>query len=235
MGRLIKFTTPDTEPDRKSMPMPAPAKAKKRRYLARDDRRSALLDVAAEVVEQQGWPALSMIAVADAAQVSRQLVYQHFESVDELMKDTMTHIFRDVYEGIRARIQSEPGKVMDVVLAAENMTFNLPPNRARALWQILTATTSGQADATRASRRIRHLVSKMWTPTVCMLYRVNEKDGQAMAWMLNMAFWGAHQLVEDGELDQAAASKLFMRLVQNAGKIEATAKPLKKTGAAKTA
>ncbi len=52
-----------------------------RAYLARDDRRAALLDVAATVVETQGWPALSMISVAETAEVSRQLVYQHFTSV----------------------------------------------------------------------------------------------------------------------------------------------------------
>lgn len=196
--------------------MPRAAAQEKRHYLARDDRRNALLDVAAEVVEKQGWQALSMISVAEAAGVSRQLVYQHFSSVDELMTDTMTHVFSDIYEGIRKQLKSDPAKVMEMVLAAETETFKLSRNRARALWQILTLPTAADSDAGRASRRIRHLITKMWTPTVRMVFGLDEREGRALAWMLNMAFWGAHQLVEEKEIDQASASRLVLKLIQSA-------------------
>ena len=79
---------------------------KKRAYLAKDDRHNALLEAAASVVEKQGWPALSMISVAETAKVSRQLVYEHFASVDELMTEVMSHIFREGYENLRDTISA---------------------------------------------------------------------------------------------------------------------------------
>lgn len=182
----------------------------KRAYLAKDDRHNALLDAAAAVVEAQGWPALSMIAVAEHAKVSRQLVYAHFSSVDELMTQTMTHIFREGYEQIRETIQRRPGNVADLTAAAERMTFSeLSPGRIRALWQMMTATHSDSAETSRMSSRLRHLITNLWTPIARDSMGLDEQDSRAITWMLNMAFWGAHQLVEDGELDRESAMRLF--------------------------
>lgn len=86
--------------------MAAACAAKKRNYLAKDNRRLALLETAVVVVEKHGSPALSMISVAEQARVSRQLMYQHFESLDQLMTETMTHIFREGYERVRGATAS---------------------------------------------------------------------------------------------------------------------------------
>lgn len=192
--------------------------AKKRSYLAKDDRRAALLKTAAEVVERHGWPALSMIAVAEHAKVSRQLVYQHFESLDQLMAETMTEIFREMYESMRASIRSNPRNLTDLTLFAERMTFNLSPGRTRALWQMITATYSDSAEANRMSRRLRHLLTNLWAPATREAFGLPERDTRALIWMLHMAFWGAHQLVDEGEIDRASASRLFLWLL---GQIQA--------------
>jgi len=183
--------------------------AEKRAYLARDDRRLALLDVAATVVEQQGWQALSMIAVAEAAKVSRQLVYQHFTSVDELMADTMSHLFRSRYENIRSSIGDSGSDLAGLIRIVEQQTFDENPARVRALWQMITATFSENAETSRMGMRLRHLLTKLWTPVVMEQFALNEPQGRALAWMLNMAFWGAHQLVHDGEINRKTATDLF--------------------------
>ena len=182
----------------------------KRVYLAKDNRRSALLDVAATVVEKHGWPALSMISVAEQAKVSRQLVYAHFSSVDELMTETMSHIFREVFERVRDGIKRSRGNVADLALFAENMVSDLSPSRARALWQMMTATHSGSAEVSRMSRRLRHLLTNMWMPIMSESFGMPEREGRVLIWMLHMSFWGAHQLVEEGEVDRATVAKLFM-------------------------
>ena len=190
-----------------------PAAAKKRTYLAKDDRRQSLLETAAQVVEQQGWPALSMITVADRAKVSRQLVYQHFESLDQLMAETMTHVFREMYETLRESIKKNPTNIADLTAFAERMTFDMSPGRTRALWQMITATYSESAEATRMSRRLRHLLTNLWAPTTKESFGLGDKESRALTWMLHMAFWGAHQLVDDGDIDRATASKLFLWMV----------------------
>ena len=181
----------------------------KRAYLARDDRRLALLDVAATVVEQQGWPALSMISVAETAKVSRQLVYQHFASVDELMADTMSHLFRSRYENIRSGIGESSNDLAGLMHLVEQQTFGDNPARVRALWQMITATYSDNAETSRMGTRLRHLLTKLWTPMVVQQFGLKEAEARALVWMLHMAFWGAHQLVHDGEISRKTGNELF--------------------------
>lgn len=181
----------------------------KRAYLPKDHRRRALLDIAAGVVENQGWQALSMISVAEAAQVSRQLVYQHFTSVDELMADTMSHLFRDRYEHIRGNIPSKVGDLAALVKMVEEQTFDEHPGRVRALWQMITATYSDNIETSRMSARLRHLLVKLWAPTMAQQFALPEPQSRAVAWMLLMAFWGAHQLEHDGEINRKTANELF--------------------------
>ncbi len=182
----------------------------KRAYLARDDRRLALLDVAASVVEQQGWQALSMISVAETAKVSRQLVYQHFTSVDELMADTMSHLFRSRYENIRSTVNTNPTDLKQLMQLVDQQTFDENPGKVRALWQMITATYSDNAETHRMGQRLRHLLTKLWSPMIAQRGEFTGPQSQAMAWMLNMAFWGAHQLVHDGEISRKAANELFV-------------------------
>lgn len=181
----------------------------KRAYLARDDRRAALLDVAATVVVEQGWPALSMISVAETAQVSRQLVYQHFASVDELMADTMSHLFRDRFEHIRESIQANSRDLAALVRIVGQQTFDEKPGHVRALWQMITATYSDNAETSRMGRRLRHLLTNLWSPIIKQQLACSTEQSQAIAWMLHMSFWGAHQLVHDGEMSRKSADDLF--------------------------
>src|ERR1043165_991535 len=167
--------------------------AKKRGYLAKDDRHKALVETAAAVVEKQGWQALSMISVAEHAQVSRQLVYEHFDSVDALMTETMSQIFRDAYETTRDAIQRGTGNVVDLLELSEKMTFDIPPGRVRALWQMITGTYSDNPETARMSRRLRHLLTNLWAPVANDAFGLEARDGRVLIWMLHMAFWGAHQ------------------------------------------
>ena len=194
----------------------APA-TRKRAYLARDNRRQALLDVAARVVEARGWQALSMISVAEAGKVSRQLVYQHFKSVDELIADTLTHLFSGQYLALRQTIAENPNDLASLVRLAESITFDQPPGRTRALWQMLTATYSTDAQTTAMGTRLRHLITKMWLDTVRQHFDLDEPRARALAWMLSMALWGAHQVVTEGDLDRATAIELYTWMVQRLG------------------
>jgi AcrR family transcriptional regulator len=187
----------------------APRAKSKRSYLAKDDRHTALLDAAARVVERDGWPSLSMISVADTARVSRQLVYEHFASVDQLMTETMTHIFREVYERVREGVKRK-GNLADLTVLAESSTFDLPPEKTRALWQMMTATYAQSAEIRRMSRKLRHLLTNMWMPVVRDAFDVPDLEGRVLIWMLHMAFWGGHQLVDDGEVDRDTATQLFL-------------------------
>lgn len=190
---------------------PAPAK---RAYLSRDQRRRRLLEVAADIVERDGWAGLTMSALAERGGTSRQLIYQHFPSLEKLLGDTAWHIFHDTLEGTRASIASNPSSLAQAARAAETVTLDLPDGRADALWQLMAGTASAAPELDRIRRGLRTLVSSVWMPLVRRELDLLEGDARAYAWMTVMAFWGMRQMVRDGELGRARGLKLFNELVE---------------------
>src|SRR5258705_2279925 len=63
----------------------AQALAKARKRLSHDKRREHLLDVSAALLLEKGFEAVTMEAVKERANISRGLVYTHFENAEELV------------------------------------------------------------------------------------------------------------------------------------------------------
>lgn len=63
----------------------------RRPYLRADDRRNQLLEAAAAVYRRQGFPGLTMVAVAEEAKVSRRLLYNHFPDLESLITGLIFH------------------------------------------------------------------------------------------------------------------------------------------------
>jgi hypothetical protein len=108
-----------------------------------------------------------------------------------------------------------------MVQFAEHQTFDESPARVRALWQMITATYSENAETARMSARMRHLIIKLWAKKISEEFGLNEPQSRAMAWMLNMAFWGAHQMEHDGEISRKTSNELLIWMIacmKNGGK-----------------
>lgn len=190
------------------------APAAKRAYLSRDLRRQTLLEVAAGLVEREGWTALTMSALAERAGTSRQLIYQHFPSLEKLLADTAWHIFEDTMQGTRASIAANPASLAEAAKSAEAVTLDLSPGRGDALWQLIAGTAGASPELDQIRRGLRQLISGVWMPPVRQSLGLKEGDARAYAWMAVMAFWGMRQLVRDGELDRARGIKLFNDFVE---------------------
>ncbi|WP_348817993.1 helix-turn-helix domain-containing protein [Fontimonas sp. SYSU GA230001] len=191
---------------------PRPDKPK-RAYLHRDLRRQTLLDVAAGIVEREGWGALSMSALAERGGTSRQLVYQHFPSLEKLLADTAWHIFNDTMQGTQASVSAHPSNLTEAAKSAEAVTLDLPVGRADALWQLIAGTASDAPELETIRRGLRELISGIWAPLTRSELGVSAADAKAYAWMMVMAFWGMRQLVRDGELTRARGLRLFNDLI----------------------
>lgn len=196
----------------------APANKPKRAYLQKEHRRQALLDVAASVVEQQGWAGLSMSALAEHAGISRQLVYQHFPSLEKLLADTAWHIFNDAMLGTQASIAAHPTNLAEAAQAAEAVTLDLPKGRAEALWQLIAGTAADTPELQQVRRGLRELITGIWAPLAKKELDLNPADAKTYAWMMVMAFWGMRQLISDGELSRARGAKLFADFVSRVSK-----------------
>lgn len=186
----------------------------KRAYLNRPLRRQTLLQAAAAIVERDGWNALTMSALAGQGGTSRQLVYQHFPSLQKLLAQTAWHIFNDTMRDTRASIAANPSNLAEAVSAAEAVTLALPPGRGDALWQLIAGTASPTPELESIRHGLRELITSVWTPLLRRELGLSVADSKAYAWMTVMAFWGMRQLVRDGELTRARGVKLFGELLE---------------------
>lgn len=74
--------------------------------LSADERRQALLDVAKAVVNESGPDAVNMGAVAERAEVTRALVYKHFENKDALLLELYRREASALDRSIRRRVEA---------------------------------------------------------------------------------------------------------------------------------
>lgn len=201
---------------------PAPSRSRnakasappKRAYLSRERRRETLLEVAAEIVEKQGWAALTMSALAERGGTSRQLVYLHFANLEELLAATAWAIFNDTMQDTQAAIKRNPNDLMAAVLAAEAVSLDLRPGRGDALWQLIAGTAAAGPELDKVRRQLRSLITRVWARPVAEQLRVDEDTARHYAWMLVMSFWGMRQLVRDRKLAREQGMVLFTELIR---------------------
>lgn len=185
----------------------------KRAYLSRDRRRQALLDVASLIVEQDGWPALTMSALAERGGTSRQLVYQHFPNLEKLLADTAWHIFHGTMQQTQASVDAFPASLTEAARTAEAFTLDLPPGRGDALWQLVAGTAAASPELDKIRRNLRQIIIGLWAPSVRKQLDLKPADARAYAWMSVMAFWGMRQLIRDGEISRSRGVRLFNELL----------------------
>ncbi len=190
--------------------MSRPAKHVPRSYLPAPRRRDHLLDAAGGLVRRGGWSALSMQGLAAAAGVSRQLVYEHFATADDLYLATLTHLFERAYTATLA-IASSGADVEDTIRRSFAFFLDLPAEERHALRALAIESEPGRPSMARARARLRSRIAAVWVPFVRQQTGVAEAEATALAWMLNTAAWGLSDTIGDGTLARARAVDLFVR------------------------
>jgi AcrR family transcriptional regulator len=195
--------------------MPATRKHVPRPYLAAPERRQQLLAVAARLVRQGGWTALSMQGLAIAAGVSRQLVYEHFESADDLYLATLAHLFERVHAATEAVVRG--GHDIATTLArAFDLFVDLPPEERNALRALASELDPAQRRLARAKARLRSRIAALWVPYVELQTGLAGGDAHAVAWMLVNAAGGLADSIADGSIDRARGVELWVRVALHA-------------------
>ncbi len=189
------------------------ASSGKRAYLRRAERKQHLLQTATEIVEAHGWAALSMSALAEQAGTSRQLIYQHFASLEELLGKTAWHIFEGVRAATRESVAAHPDSLLEAIAAAEAITLDLPPGRGDALWQLINGTAADSPALDSIRRGLRDVILNLWLPAIQREFDMNEAQARVAGWSLIMAFWGMRQMIRDDLVDRDTAMAAFNQLV----------------------
>ena len=102
--------------------------AKMGRRLAADVRREHLLDVAAQILLEEGFEAVTMEAVKERAGVSRGLAYVHFANADDLALALYEREAKELDRRI-AEVRHAPGGLEGRVRAAVKVYFDFAAER----------------------------------------------------------------------------------------------------------
>jgi AcrR family transcriptional regulator len=181
-----------------------------RPYLPARARRGHLLDAAGRLVREGGWAALSMQGLAAAAGVSRQLVYAHFSSVEELSVATLTHLFERAYQATEAIVRS--GDSLEATLgAAYAQLLDLPDEERRALRSLAGEVEPGRRGLARARLRLRSRIRDLWLPYVRQLTGLDDAEASAVVWMIITAGWGLIDSIAEGALSRRRGEEMFVR------------------------
>ncbi len=191
--------------------MGAPATKAPRKYLRAAERREQLLAAAAELVGQQGWGGLGMVPLAEAAGVSRQLVYEHFENLDALHLEVTRYFFEEVFGAVSEALARHPEDLLAAIRTGMRLMLALPRGARLALRDL----TAGPVDPGSAVDRLRahtkQQVIDLWGTPILRQTGIHVREARALAWTLNVASWALFDLVDDGTLTREEAVDFFVR------------------------
>ncbi len=188
------------------------AKHAPRPYLPAPERREQLLETAGRLVRRSGWAGLSMQGLAAAAGVSRQLVYEHFATADDLYVATLIHLFERAYASTETIVRRGES-VEDTVRQAVIVFLDLPAEERRALRALASETDPGRPSLARARARLRARIAELWVGYVRAQTGASDAESTALAWMLTTALWGLSDTIADGTIDRDDATDLFVGFV----------------------
>src|SRR3954465_2386984 len=90
----------------------APKTRPARKRLSAEDRRSAILDAALEVFSRRGYHGASIDEIAQAAGISKALIYEHFPSKKDLHVSLLDMHVQELFDRLAANAATDdPGDV----------------------------------------------------------------------------------------------------------------------------
>jgi AcrR family transcriptional regulator len=114
MAGMTEAMAPDTRDDGPGPRRPAPPAPGRR--LTAGERRDQLFDVALSLFAERGYAATTMDDIAEAAGVTKPLVYQHFDSKRALYLELMESVSRKVIDAITSSTARADGPRQQVEL-----------------------------------------------------------------------------------------------------------------------
>ena len=181
-----------------------------RTYLRAGERREQLLAAAAELVGKQGWGGLGMIPLAEAAGVSRQLVYEHFENVDVLHLEVTRFLFEEVFRAVSEALERHPEDLLAATRTGIRLMLELPRGARLALHDLATGPADPGSAVDRLRARTKRQVTDLWVEPIHR-QGIGAREARALAWMLNVASWSLFDLVDDGTFTREEAVDFYVR------------------------
>ena len=179
--------------------------------LSAPQRRSQLLAVAGRMFAEQGFHGLSMEQLADAAGVSKPVLYQHFPS----KRDLYLALVNDAADELQAQVRKALEGTTDNearVEAAISAYFDFVEDQR---FQLLFGTAETSDDEVRAAvdgaeARIASVIGRLIADDAGL----SEESANFLAWgVRGLASEGARWWIEQRDVEKSDAVRLLSRLV----------------------
>ncbi len=173
-----------------------PAAPARRPYLSAERRRLQLLEGAAQLVARDGLDNLSMTGLARHAGVSRQLVYEHFSDLPELVAALLRQTFGEPDQNIADVLTAGGASPRDAALVAARVALSRPVHERRLLRSLLVSgATPGHPLAPLASQFRERSIAR-WSAVL----GAEREPSRALIWALVNGVLALGELVDAGEL-----------------------------------
>ncbi|HWC34009.1 MAG TPA: TetR family transcriptional regulator [Mycobacteriales bacterium] len=176
--------------------------------LNRSDRRDHLLDAAAVLAAREGVDAVSMEAVADAAGVSRALVYKHFENRIELLGELRRREALALHLELAQQVQAET-TVEGMFRALIHASLRASEQRGALFAALRSASGYNKSVDREQSKRDRRTM-QFFAERAAAEYDVPQQEAEAAVGMLL------------GAIDAVLAQWRAKRTTANASLLEET-------------
>ncbi len=176
-----------------------------RSYLRSEDRRQQLIEAASRLFDAGGFAAVTMVAVAREAGVSRRLLYDHFADLDELNAavffDRTTALVRTLdtaaTEGRDPGDRSTPQAVAALL--------DVSPGELRAIQLVLASAGGDGLD--RAREQLRTHLTVRWLPLLSPA-PLDPTTAAGLLWAAAAAVVAIVDQLHRGEIDRTQAEVL---------------------------
>lgn len=192
--------------------------AKPRPYLRSEDRRRQLIEVAATIAGSEGVERLTIVGLAKAAGVSRQLVYDHFSDLSGLvwavLLDRFTAIDMAIHEAIhRPRPAGTPADPAVPAMEAARRFLELSREDRHILRSVLTVTDAPAHELNGLALQLRERSIGRWND---VLGGGAQARSRARTWALVNAVNGLGDMISTSELTVEEALEEFEYLLRTA-------------------
>lgn len=131
------------------------------RRLPKAERRQQLLDVARSIVRDEGTDALTLVTLAERADVTRPIVYEHFKTRPGLLIALARHIDDRQVVLFREAFAKTPARLPEVARVASSAYMRCVTQVGRE-WHAITAALQGDPEMDSVQRELLERYAEMY-------------------------------------------------------------------------
>jgi len=158
-------------PERKTSSSPV----KVSRRLPKAERRQQLLDVARAIVHDEGTDALTLVSLAERADVTRPVVYEHFKTRPGLLIALARNIDDRQVELFREALARTQPRLTEVARVASNAYMRCVTQVGRE-WHAITAALQGDAEMDAVQHELLERYAELYCEVLAPCTKVSRRE-----------------------------------------------------------